>query len=301
MPQPEMQVLRMAREATWGGGYDAGTDTWKGISVPTGGYGIEPQNTVDRPRKSEGTVQQTRARRTEMPVGGDVRPQVFPSIAQFLMDMFHYRDANGGMYSYVAEWKTPDVESRRHVGIMVDRARIEARTGGELVLTLTCIAKNELGAEDGVTDFTTPTFPTTVSYYFLDAQNAGAWLKYDDVAHATIRGFVIEEMNNLERGPYAGDPPVITSLKPGAQDTTLEITDELLDNDYRRDVRDFRQPSFDAKFVHPTGASIRFQIPLMEADQASESAENIVMTNPRYTARKSGSNDQMTITVEDAS
>lgn len=299
--QPEMQFLRMAREASWGGGYAALTDAWKGISVPVGGYTLSPANTVDRPRKSEGTVQQTRARRTEMAVRGQIRPQVFPTLAQWIFDAMTYRDANGGMYSYVGQWGTPSVETRQHVGIMIDRARIECRTGTELNLSWDVICKNEEGLEDSIADFAVPSYPTAVAYYFLDLANAGAFLKYNDGTVDTIRGFSIEIANNLDPGPFKGDPPILSSLKPGAQDVKLEITDELINTSYRRDVRDFRTATFDAKFVHPTGASIRIYLPLIEADESPDDHQNIVLTNPKYTARKPAGADQIQITIADAS
>jgi hypothetical protein len=301
--QPEMQVLRASREDSWGDG--KGADSWYGISVAVGNYGIAPANTVDRPRKSEGTWEQSRAKRTEMAVAGPWIPQVYPELAEWLMDTFYYRDANGNMYSYVTEWKTPSVETRRHIGIMVNRARIESRSGGEFMLTLDCLAKNELGSEDSVTDFTTPSFPSMQPYYFLDLGGTG-FIKYGaqgaEADIDTVRGFIIEVNNNLEPGPYKGEPPILDSLKPGAQQVTVEIADELHSNDYRRDVRDWRPRGFSAKWVHRSGSTIQIDIPQIEADTSEETAENIVMTNPRYTARKKdASTAAITITVSYAS
>lgn len=302
--QPEMQYLRMAQEASWGAGKDASFD-WQGVSVPVGGYNPNPVNEVDTPRKSEGTYQQTRYRRTGMDVTGDFTPQLFPDNAQFILDMALRRDANGNLQSYVAEWCTPGGETRRHTGIMVARARFECRTGGEFVLSFDLVVKDELGADDGVTSFAIPSFPTTVAYYFIDLGGSSAWLKYDGVQKDTMRGFMIEVDNNLDIGPRKTDAttghPIIQSCRTGAQDVTVELDDEVTGYEYRQDVRDFLDTSLDVKFEHPTAATVRLYLPLLKADQSPDSHDNIVTTQPRLTAYKPSGEDKLQYTVENAS
>jgi len=254
--------VRACREATWG--QCPPSPQWHCIPVFADGYTVKAADRKLRPRTLVGGWQRSVHLSYLQVVEGRWSALLYPEVAEFLLDMALER-TGGQLHSYCVDHYTPP-DPRRHLGCMVESARLECSGRGSAVLWHMALRGRQEQENDALSeeDFDYSGL-TPVPFCFQ-----GATLQMDASPVGDVEACTITVRNNLRAGPSSGG--LLAYLIAGQRAVSLELT-KLNDSDlFNAAIRSGGTLSFSAVLSHPSGWELGIQLPRLYVDESAEPA-----------------------------
>lgn len=252
-------LVLQAETATGWAVHDSGA-TSHGVPLYEGEYGVELDDPFREQPIVNGDQEATFIEQDLRNLAGPLRVPMYPESAKLILDWSLLRTSNE-LSSKTLTHVSPDIETRRHHGMKVDRIRLSAANAGDLVAALDLVGRYETSPNDG-TSPAAPTMPSIEAYIFAQSR----FLLSRDGGSTEIEPTSVEEVsldvaNRLVRGPAREDRTdddksmTISYLLAGKREVTGSVT-ALYDSSAYGDMQRGRlSGSFRWVLAHKSGGA----------------------------------------------
>ncbi len=254
--------VRACQEATWG--QCPPSPDWRCVPVFGDGYTVKAADPKVRPGTLVGGWKRSVHLSYLQAVAGRWTMLLYPEVAEFLLDMALKRTGDE-LHSYCLDHYTPP-DPRRHLGCMVESARLECGGRGGAVLWRMALRGKLEQENDALSegDFDYSGL-TPVPFRFQ-----GAVVELNASPVGDVEAFTITVRNNLRLGPARGG--CLAYLCAGQRAVSLELI-KLNDSDvFNSAIRAGGTLSFSAVLSHPSGRKLTIELPRLYVDESTERA-----------------------------